>query len=457
MPKDPDLGWHLKYGEYFFQNHQILRDNIFSTEMPNFKFVNHSWATDLITYLVFNWGGFWGLSAFSSLVLTLTFYFFSKTSKLTLLQEVFIFPIVLLLEAAFLSNSFRSQLLSYLMISIVLYLLSKDDKRHLFFIPLVFFIWANLHGQFIMGLALFLLWALFKITLDFLKNKKGFLVIISKTKIYGIVFLASILLTLINPFGLDIYIAVFKYSTSSLQPHIQEWSPVEYRSLFWWYLYIWLFVISISSLVLIYKKKLWENIFYIVVAFLFLLISFKVRRYIWISYFMSIPLIAGMFDLLEKRLTKFKASMVINVVLIICLLFLVLVKIPDLRKTTMNWDTYCLHTICSPKSAEFLENYHGQYTLFSEYNLGGWLIWNYPKIKPLIDGRMTFWEDTFGYSAFKNYIDIENNVVDIDKTKYDLVYMSPFHPLIYRLIELVKEDKWAVIYSDPNAIIIRRK
>ena len=47
LPTDPDLGWHLKYGQYFFKTGEILRENIFSTMMPYYNWVNHSWASDV--------------------------------------------------------------------------------------------------------------------------------------------------------------------------------------------------------------------------------------------------------------------------------------------------------------------------------------------------------------------------------------------------------------------------
>ena len=61
-PYDSDLGWHLEYGEYFFKNGHILKDNIFSTMMTDYKWANLSWATDILTYIVFNNFSFFGLT-----------------------------------------------------------------------------------------------------------------------------------------------------------------------------------------------------------------------------------------------------------------------------------------------------------------------------------------------------------------------------------------------------------
>jgi hypothetical protein len=81
---DPDLGWHLKYGEYFYQHGSLLRDNTFSTMMPNFHWANTSWLTDIISYTTYHLGGLFGLSLLGAFVVTMTFYFFAKAAKMTL-------------------------------------------------------------------------------------------------------------------------------------------------------------------------------------------------------------------------------------------------------------------------------------------------------------------------------------------------------------------------------------
>src|SRR5882724_6463670 len=82
QPTDPDLGWHLKYGEYFWKHTAILRDNTFSTMMPNFHWANTSWLTDIIGYALYHTSGFFGLAVAGAFIVTLTFYFFAKAFKL---------------------------------------------------------------------------------------------------------------------------------------------------------------------------------------------------------------------------------------------------------------------------------------------------------------------------------------------------------------------------------------
>lgn len=452
IPKDPDLGWHLKYGEYLFENHQILRDNTFSSEMPDYKFVNHSWLSDLIVFLFYNFGGFFGIALLSSIVLTLTFFFFSKALKLIFFQEVFIFPLLLLFEAPLFKNSYRGQFLSFLGISLLFYILSKEDKKSLLFIPLLFLIWANLHGQFILGLGLFLIWIIFKL-IRYLKNIPQ---LVNEAKFLSIIFLTTFLSTLLNPFGVKIYEEVFKHAANDYQKYITEWSPVEEYSIFWWYLIIWLLLLGISSLKIVFQKKLTKYFYYIFISLSILLISFHIGRYSWVALLISIPVIAQLFDFVG-RANNFIKNSLINLLLVLGLTFLIFIKIPDIKLTKMNWEKYCQYLLCSPTSAQILENHLNSYNLLTDYNWGGWLIWNYPKIKPSIDGRMHLWKDEKGYSAFEEYIQIETNQTDIEQTKYDLVYISPRKPVFSKLIELYEQGKWEILYADEYAFIFKRK
>ena len=82
------------------------------------------------------------------------------------------------------------------------------------------------------------------------------------------------------------------------------------------------------------------------------------------------------------------------------------------------------------------------------YNWGGWIIWNYPEIKPTIDGRMHLWRDKNGYSGFEEFFSLEQNFTDIDKSKYNVVFISPEKQIYNRLLQLVKEGRWKLVYGD---------
>src|SRR5579872_1531436 len=129
QPSDPDLGWHLKYGEYFWQHGTVLRNNTFSTMMPDFHWANTSWLTDIIGYPIFHLGGLFGLSIAGASVVTITFYFFAKAFKLSLWQQTLVFPFVLYLEDPVNAISFRGQQIALLCAGVLFYLISRYEEK----------------------------------------------------------------------------------------------------------------------------------------------------------------------------------------------------------------------------------------------------------------------------------------------------------------------------------------
>lgn len=462
FPSDSDLGWHLKYGEYFFQNGMILRENIFSTMMPGFQWINSSWATDLLSFASFHLFGFLGLSVLGAMVITGIFYFYTKTCKLSFWEQAIIFPLVLYLEKPFLEVSFRGQLLSLLFLGILFYLLGlfENGKKKTIFLSIpLFVIWSNFHGQFLLGVGYFVLWSVFYLGKNFL-NKHH----VSKSNLRGeatcltACLLLSLAATMINPFGFGVILESYKHFNNPLQRYIIEWIPFERYSLLWWKLVFWDALIILSVLVITIRKKFLENIHYIILSLIFLILSFFVRRYTWTMLFISIPVIRFTVSALKPDLEEISGTLS-TLLFILAFGYVLFVKIPGERINKMSWDRFCIDYVkCSAKSAQFLLEKKLQGKMLTFYNWGGYLIWKYPQIKPSIDGRMHLWRNQDGYSAFEEYYPLEQNWKDIDKSDYDIVYMTPNKPLFHYLLTLVQESKWGLIYQDDYAgVFIRNK
>lgn len=478
QPSDPDLGWHLKYGAYFWQHGTVLRDNTFSTMMPDFHWANTSWLTDIIGYAVFYLGGFFGLTVAGALVVTLTFYFFAKAFQLTLWQETIVFPFVLYLEDPVNAVSFRGQQIALLFVGILFYLISQyEEKPKILWLAIpLFFLWAAIDGEFILGLALFGLWVVLyifkKIWLDVIKTdtsktKRTPSFYITKTiqtiknekkKFFTLclMLIGSMLATFVNPFGYGIYLDALSHIGSPLLKDIGEFLPFVYLSQTWWnemfvgiILVFGLFVLSFRGIFLQYLPILGGGL-------LLFVLSLQIRRYAWPAYYLVFPLLAMSATFLKpdgKRATRITTT----VLLLLILSAVVWLKYPFTKYTNNNWQQYCYLQVdpCSAKSAEFLIRHHLNHNLYSLYGWGGWLIWNYPQIKPSIDGRMHMWVEN-GYSAFTDYYAVEQNMKDIDLTSYSVVYMTPEKPVYKQLVYLTKLGKWKQVYKDQYAGIFVR-
>lgn len=459
IPSDPDLGWHLKYGEYFFQHGQILRDNTFSTMMADFKWANGQWGTDALTYIFFSLGGFLGLTLAAAVIVTLTFYFFAKAAKFQLVEKALLFPLFVYLESPMNSVSLRGQQISLMMTGIMCLILSryKPRSRILFWLPLLYLFWANIHEQFLLGLAILGVWMGVSVVRNFFVSGEDRKKVYREAGYFIFIFLLTLAVTFINPFGAGIHTGALTHFGNPHLKDVAEYLPFTFLSELWWAQLIVGILVVFSIIFLYFTGGLLKSLPIMASAFLMLGFSFDVRRYAWTAYYLIFPVLlpVASFFVPEKRRNKLYFSLVIS---IFSLGVIVFFKWPFGNYAGMTWDKYCesVNVSCSPASAEFLRSHKLAGNLLSLYGWGGWMIWNYPDIKPSIDGRMHVWEKD-GYSAFGEYYEYEQNLADVDKSKYSAVYMPPGKPVYKRLERLVEAGRWRKVYSDGRAGVFVRK
>lgn len=465
VPRDPDLGWHLKYGEYFFQNGQILKDNIFSSMMSDYKWVNHSWISDLLSYFFFDNFGFIGLTVLSASVVALTFFLFSKAFNLTLWNKAVIFPLLFFFVEPVYSHGFRTQMLSYLLTGVlflILYAGFEKSKKFFLFLPPLFLVWVNMHGGFILGLILMIAYSslrLFKEVLDKKIKIQGLINLIKEYRFLVAAILISFFATLVNPFGFGVYREVFNHFGNPWLKYISEWAPFGDLSRQWWSLiaFINLFVVGLG--ILFFTGRLRSQLPLFLLCTLLILLSFYERRYAWTLYYISLPILAGISHFFKPNTVKFESigAFIISVVF----LFFASSQKGDFSEVkNMTWSKYCSASVilCSPSAVRFVEENKLANNISTPYSWGGWMIWNYPNVKPSIDGRMHLWKDEKEYSAFAEYYTNVQDWESIDRSKYDTVIALKIKPIYKRLTALSKEGKWKKVYEDRfSAVFVRNK
>ena len=458
-PIDLDLGWHLKYGEYFVHHGELLRENSFSSTMTTFRWANGSWGTDVISYVIYQYlGGFFGLTVASALLVVLTFFFYAKAFKLGLFDQSLLFPLLILLERPVHLVSFRGIQISLFFMSVLVYLLSKYKplSRMMLFVPVLILFWVNIHTEVFMGLGLLGLWAFIKCLQHSHHEKKIFC---PENRFLAVIFVISSVLTLLNPFGVRIHTTAFTHVMSSNLIFVNQYFPIfAYSELF----VAHVLLVATVGVVLVYwflKRKDRFNHYLPIVApgLILLILAFWTSRYVWPAYFLVIPLLVPLIDFIKIKIQPYEFTVSI-VIVSVGILIAFFYKIPLTSYTEMTWPDYCTYIVtpCSVEAAQFLIDNNLTNNVLTYYDWGGWLIFNYPEIKPTVDGRMHMWEDDSGYSAMAEYLPILVGRKPINETPYTVVFIERTSPLYRELKILSKDGEWDEVYEDRAAAIFKK-
>lgn len=457
-PFDPDLGWHLRYGEHFFTYKEVLRENIYSSEMPNYLWSNISWGTDVLSYFFYSLNGFFGLSLAAAGIITLTFFFFSKAYTLDYWQKAILFPLLLYFVNPINSISFRGQLISLMMLSVLVYLLKEYERgrmKLLYFVPVVFLFWANLHGLFFLGLGVLVLWQFFFLVSSYLKTKT-FSSLVPHLKQFVPVSVVTLLATLVHPFGYGIYLEALRHFNNPLLKYVSEYNAVVELSTQWYSLIIISVLVGIGITAEVLAKPRYKSITDIGLFSVFFLLSLWVRRYSWTMYYLAIPLLQPVATFIRPP-TKRGIFIGGTILFSLSIIFIFFVKQPFSQYVTISWDSYCEKLVkCSPEAARALQEHYKAGKTLTPYAWGGYLIWNFPGVKPSADGRMHLWRDETGYSGFEYGYMYEWDKKDVNDSKYDVVLASKSRPVFQRLRSHALSGRWKLVYQDDSAAVFVR-
>jgi len=466
---DPDFGWHLRFGQIVLAKGIIYKD-LFSYTMPSYNFIDHEWLSDVLLALFYPIIGKVGFSLIFASILSISLMIQARIVR----NRWVLIPFSLSGMSLFSVAGIRPQLFSILFFSIIISLvLNKTNyEKYKYAVPLLFLVWANLHGGFLVGIFVLLLFILFK----FIKSKK---IIIRDLSIL----LISIIATFINPYGLNLWKEILVSATDvSLRFRIEEWMP---SFLFLNYAFIILSVLSVFMFIKYFKRfNHLEKILFIILFF------FAMSSYRNIYFFIPIAIvaIAKGFEFFYKDLFIYpfgreRLIIVSKIVTAFCFLLFIL------NVVSMIFSIYSQGgPIFYPQNASFFLNTHnskGQ--IFSTYNWGGYLIWKVPNKKVFVDGRMPSWKNKNApleesKDAFLEWGEVTSGQIPLEKEikKYNIdTFLLPanfskvnknsetINNLMFKILNIksydgtalanqLKELGFTKIYKDSIAVIYRK-
>ena len=449
---DGDLGRHITIGNYIAKTGKIPTTDIFSHTMYGEKLVSHEWLAQWIFSGVHAIVGLSGIVLLISLLVAVTF---TLTYREIRRRDPTIVVGFVVATLATLASSLhwlaRPHVFTFLFVAIWTYLLA-DKKSRIWYFPVIMLVWANTHGAFITGFAIWFahlagwVW-------DHLhgqsERRDGIRL--------GIIGLSSFTVTFINPVGWDLWGTSAGYygnqflvnsTVEYLSPNFHNWST--------WPFLIML-AICLVGIGLNIRLKTYE-------AFLltgWTLLSLYSARNIPLFAIVTAPYVATIVQgiLPQPRILQ-RIETAINsveknhrgiILPILSVAFLISTFISQKGVNTAN----AINPNKFPvRAVNWLEVNPQEGKMFNNFIWGGYILYRmFPQEQVFIDGQTDFYGEALA-REYSQVTSLDDDWQEILK-KYDVswVIIQSNKPLVPAL---QNELNWKIVYQDETATILHK-
>jgi hypothetical protein len=379
---DPDFWWHLKVGEDILRTHHWPTVDTYSFTAAGQAWFPAEWLGGVLFASVERIAGLRGLEALliilgASIVVAL--YAFS-TLRCGNSKAGFVASAALMVLATA-NFSLRPQMLGYLFLILTLVVLERfraGKSRDLWFLPLLFLVWVNTHGSFVIGMAAIAAYWLGGLTEFHVGNIEARRWSDAERMRLEIIFLLCLLALTITPYGGQL--AVYPFHVAFSLPigvaNVEEWEPMPF-SLFGgkWFLALILGFL-VTQMTRRFKWRLEE-----VMLFLFgtTMACFH-ARFLLIFVPCFAPLLATVIALWVPPYAPSKDRYALNAILMTMIVAGMIRYFPATAEIEAD-----IAKAFPVQAVQYLRQHPVPRPMFNTYNFGGYLVWAGEKV--FVDGR----------------------------------------------------------------------
>ncbi len=456
-----DFWWHLSLGKWMFQNHAIMTHDVFSYTFAGGYWLNNTWLFDGMVYLIYLYSAHIGLNALRFVLISAGYYFFIKTALIKKNEHLVLTLALFLFTLPLLRNFIRPEIASPLFAGYFLFALYAYKYRHLKFIyalPLVEIIWSNAHGSFELGILLVGIFFGSEVLRSFIRHKNIIRTFSRNTlaRTYGIILVLVCAVTLVTPYGYDVYGFVSKMlnDTDTLN-NITEWFSTPLANLVSFPsnastpvpVLAWIAAVVLAyKLVLLCRSKKYKLLSIIETFFfedtllfiIFLLSAFKYNRGMYIFVLIAALITAKNVTIV----TQLKKKEILAQVAFFAALFFIIFFAGSISSLNIGPSSI----IEARESIAFLKKANLQGNMLNEYADGSSLIWQlYPQYKVFIDGRAANLYDSYFFWYYRAIADSKTFQKAVKK--YDISFIV--FPATSSFANMLSESKeWSLVFFD---------
>jgi hypothetical protein len=421
-----DSWWHLRAGQWITQHRSVPAFDPFSWEAePPRPWPNHSWLGQVVFYAAYAAGGLPLLELVCGCALAAA-VLLSVTAADRPAQQAFPFALAML-PWLWVVASVRAHLFTVALLALTLWLLCR---RRFWPLPLVFLVWANLHGGVALG---GLLMGLASVALLVWDRPVG-LRLVGWTALSG-------LATLLTPMGPRLPLFLLE-SVERMRPlHLVEWMGPGFRLP--QDIYFWLCAGALLGWSLWRVSRVSDTTTRMlgvasVVMFATAVTSARnVPLFLLIALPFSVRLLPHPVRPTEELPKRANLGVVLAAAALIAGLLLVAYRLPMQR---LRW------TPLTPAAQDQLRSLPEP--IFNTYNTGGYLLWFFPERRVFIDSR----QDPYPLQLLHDTIDAQrtgNYAALFEKHGFRSALLERGH----RLENALFRDGWRVRYADGEFVV----
>lgn len=452
---DPDMWWHLSVGDWIVQNRSFPHSGIFSQTAATRPWMAYSWGYEVLLSRAYGWFSFVGMGAFGTLLtIAVALAIFRMLYRISG-QFWAAWAISIVVYAAFLFNiAPRPVFFSVILFTITLTLLFEAQREGrvqlLYWLPLVFLIWANIHIQFIYGLAVVGMFAGINLLQQIAKRLGKYPESLEASTIpvlapFGVL-ACCVLASCVGPYSYHLYVEAVVISQSKIMYKIIR--ELQALSFEYFNQYLELLLAVAAYFAIGWKKKI--DPFKFALLLFATVFGFRTWRDAWFLCVVAAAIIADFRAPAEARDRRIRASGWAAVTAASLVLLLASVRSTDF--TTRGLD----HAISGEypvDAVNFLRRNPVGGPIYNSFDWGGFLIFYLPQYPVSIDGRT----DLYGDSMDEQYYATQNAepsyVDDPVLNEAGVVVLKRKFPLA---TQLMIDRRFRVIYRDEMAVVFAR-
>jgi len=453
---DLDMWWHLKVGDWIVQHAAFPHNGILSRSAADHPWAAYSWGYEVLLSRFYAWFGLMGIGIYGTLLtLMVAFSVYGMVRRLSgsfwpalLLAVVCCYAFLFLMMPR---PGFFSIALLCVTLTLILEAQRSGDVPKLYWLPLIFLLWADLHIQFIYGLAVVGLLVAVNLV-QRLAMRLGIAPrYLAETKLpagrLSAIFGACVLATLISPYSYHLYGIIFAYSRSQLiYSMIKELQPLSFRA---YENYVELLLAGAAFFTVAWQKKV--DLFKLALLAMACVAAFRTMRDSW---FLCVAAAACIADVPAEATESRRRESVLELLGVFATVAIALLLFaPGMDFNTRGLDR-AISGMFPVNAANFVRQNRVPGPLYNNFDWGGFLTWYMPDYPVVIDGRT----DLYGDQLDEMLLATLNGDISYKNDPYlneaGLVLLRRRDGLVAAL-EL--DPRFHKIYEDPIATVFVRQ